>query len=143
MKKNILIVIAVIGGLILLVIGFSLGLSLGQKGAQETKVEKPLTDLLESEVISSLNTVASGEVTEISGQNLTLSKEGDTLTILIREDASINRLLPPEEETAGVPQPMMVKEIEFGEIKTGDRVDITCELKADGSLEGTDVTVSP
>jgi len=143
MKKNILIVIAVIGGLILLGLSFSLGLSSGKKVMEGIKTEAPLADLLGSELIGNLTTAASGEVTEISGRNLTLGKDGDSLTISIREDASINHLLPPEEETAGVPQPMMVEEIEFGEIKIGDRVDIACELKADGSLEGIDVTVSP
>lgn len=142
MKKNILIVIAVIGGLILLGIGFSLGLSSGKKVMEGTKVEAPLAGLLESKVIGSLDIVASGEVTEIADRNLTLSKEGDTLTILIREDAPIYREALPEETITGAPQPVMREEIEFGEIKAGDRVSISCELKADGSLEGLDVTVS-
>ena len=140
MKKEILIAIAIIGGLIILGLGFSLGLSWGLKAIKEVKA--PLADLLESKVITSLITTASGEVAEISGRNLTLSKEGDTLKILIKEDATIARLVPPAEVTE-VPQPVAREEIEFGEIKVGDQVNVSCELKADSSLEGIDVTVLP
>lgn len=141
MKKTNLIIIAVIGGLILLGLGFSLGLNLGKKAMEEVKTEAPLADLLESKVITGLTTIASGEVTEISGRNLTLRKEGDTLTILIREVAPIYRLVPPEEKATEVPQPVVREEIEFGEIKIGDKVDIPCRLKADTSLEGAEVIV--
>lgn len=143
MKKEILITIVVIGGLILLGIGFSLGLNLGKKAMEGTKVEAPLTDLLESKVITGLTTAASGEVAEISGRSLTLNNEGDTLTILIREDALIYRLVPPEEKATEVPQPVAREEIGFGEIKTGDTVSISCQLKADASLEGTEIIVLP
>jgi len=143
MKKEILIAIAVIGGLVLLGIGFSLGLSSGKKAIEEIKTEAPLASLLKSKVIQDLTTVASGEVTEISGRNLTLSKEGDTLTISIREDAPIYRLLPSEEVAAEVPQPVAMEEIEFEEIKIGDRANISCALKDDSTLEGLEVTLSP
>jgi len=141
MKKEILIAIAIIGGLIILGLGFSLGLSWGLKAIKEVKA--PLADLLESKVITSLITTASGEVAEISGRNLTLSKEGNTLTILIREDAPIYRLVPPEKKATEVPQPVAREEIEFGEIKAGDQVNIACQLKADATLEGVDVMVLP
>lgn len=140
MKKETLIAIVIIGGLILLGIGFSLGLSSGQKAIKEVKA--PLAELLASKVIGSLTTIASGEVTEIAGRNLTLSKEGDTLTISIREDATIARLVPSAEVTE-VPQPVVREEIEFGEIKVGDQVSISCQLKADASLEGIEVIVLP
>ena len=139
MKKETLIAIVIIGGLILLGIGFSLGLSSGQKAIKEVKA--PLADLLESKVITGLITTASGEVTEISDRNLTLSKEGDTLTISIREDTPIYRLVPPEEATE-VPQPIAREEIKFDELKVGDGANIICGLKADGTLEGIEITIS-
>lgn len=143
MKKEILITIVVIGGLVLLGVGFSLGLNLGKKAMEGTKVEAPLADLLGSELIGNLTTAASGEVTEISGRNLTLSKDGDSLTISIREDAPLYRLSSPEEKATEVPQPVAREEIEFGEIKTGDTVSIFCQLKADASLEGIEIIVLP
>jgi hypothetical protein len=143
MKKTNLIIIAVIGGLILLGIGFGLGLSSGQKAVKKAMEEAkaPLAGLLESKVVRSLDAVASGEVTEISGHNLSLSNGGDALTISIKEDASIARLLPPEGEATETPQPPVREEIKFGEIKLGDQVSISCGLKADGSLEGIDIMV--
>jgi len=140
MKKETLIAIVIIGGLILLGIGYSVGLSSGQKAVKEVKA--PLAELLASKVIGSLTTIASGEVTEIAGRNLTLSAEGDTLTIFIREDATIAHLVPSAEVTE-VPQPVVREEIEFGEIKVGDQVSISCQLKADASLEGIEVIVLP
>ena len=140
MKKENLIAIVIIGGLILLGIGYSVGLSSGQKAVKEVKA--PLAELLASKVIGSLTTIASGEVTEIAGRNLTLSAEGDTLTIFIREDATIAHLVPSAEVTE-VPQPVVREEIEFGEIKVGDQVSISCQLKADASLEGIEVIVLP
>lgn len=141
MKKETLIAIVIIGGLILLGIGYSVGLSSGQKAVKEVKA--PLAELLASKVIGSLTTIATGEVTEISDRSLTLSAEGDTLTILIRENAPIYRLVPPEEKTPKIPQPVVREEMNFEEIKVGDRVNIFCQLKADASLEGIEVIILP
>ncbi len=136
--KKINLILMIIGALILLGLGYSFGLSSGQKAIEET--ETPLTNLLESKVIGEINTVASGKVTEISGRNLTLNQKGDTFTLLISEKATINRLILITEIT-GVPQPATVEDIEFNDIQIGDQVEISCLLKADGSLEGKVVTV--
>jgi len=141
MKKETLIAIVIIGGLILLGIGYSVGLSSGQTAVKAVKA--PLAELLASKVIGSLTTIASGEVTEIAGRNLTLSAEGDTLTIFIREDVPIYQEALPEETITGAPRPVIREEIEFGEIKVGDQVDISCQLKADASLEGIEVIILP
>lgn len=142
MKKENLIVIAVIGGIILLGLGFGLGLDWAQKEIKKAKVESPLAVLLGSKVIGSIDAIASGEVKEISGRNLTLSKEGDTFTIPVSQEARINRIVPPK-KISEPPQPTTVEEIGFEEIKIGDKVNIVCKLKADASLEGVDVTVLP
>ncbi len=142
MKKENLILIAVIGGVILLGIGFYLGLIYTQKQIEKTQIESPLTTLLASKVINGLKTIASGEVKEISSRNLTLSKDGDTLTVSIREDAPIYRIVPPEEVTE-IPQPIAREEIKFEEIKVGDKVSISCQLKTDATLEGNEVTILP
>lgn len=144
MNRNNLIIIAVIGGLILLGLGYSYGLFTTQKGLKELQqAPTALSELLASKVIRGLSTSATGDITAISGRSLTLTAEGDTLTILIREDAPIYRLVPPEEIAIEIPQPVAREEITLGEIKVGDKVNISCQLKADGSLEGTEVTVLP
>ena len=139
MKKNQIILIIV--GIILLVLGFCLGGNWSQNKIGKIKTESPLVDLLSSKIINGLTTTASGEVTEMSDRNLTLSSEGNTLTIPIRKGVSIYRLAAPK--VAETPQSKTREEIEFEEIKVGDKVNITCQLKEDGSLEGIDVTVLP
>lgn len=139
-KSNLIFLI--IGGLILLGLGYGYGFLSGQKEIAGIKTDGPLTDLIDSKVITKLNAFALGEVTETSGRSLTLNNQGDTLTILVKEEATINRLLPSEGEIEA-PQAAETEEIEFEEIKIGDRVNIVCELKADGSLEGVQVVVLP
>lgn len=143
MKKDFLILITVIGGIILLVLGFNLGSSFVQKKLSqiETKTH-PLADLLGSKVIKSMDIVASGEIAEISGRNLILAQEEDSLTISIDENSSIQRSILSE-ETSESPKPVAIEEVEFEDIKKGDKVDISCQLKADGSLEGKVVTILP
>jgi len=149
MKKTNVVIIAIVVGLICLGVGYGVGLSSAKKamkgameGAKiETPTATPLADLLSSKVIKGLTTTATGEVSAISGRNLTLGNDGDTLTISIRGDAPIYQIIPPAEEATLVPQPVTRKEIKFEEIKVGDKVNISSELKADGSLEGIDVAV--
>ena len=141
MKKENLIMIGVIGGLIFLALGFYAGLSYAQKQIKETGTESALADLLTSKIIGQLTTIASGDITEISGRSLTLNSEEETLTVLIVEDASIYRLSLPEEATT--PQPATREEIDFAEIKVGDRANVSCVLKADSTLEGVEVTLAP
>jgi len=141
MKKENLIMIGVIGGLIFLALGFYAGLSYAQKQIKETGTESALADLLTSKIIGQLTTIASGDITEISGRSLTLSSEEETLTVLMGEDASIYRLSLPEEATT--PQPATREEIDFAEIKVGDRANVSCVLKADSTLEGVEVTLAP
>ena len=141
MKKETLIPVIIIGSLILLGLGFIFGYSFEKKAIEKLKAESPIVDLSKSKVINSLTVAASGEVKEISGRNLTLSSGEDTLTVLIREDASIYGLVPYEGETTDIPQPPARKEIQFGEIKTGDQVGVICQLNTDGSLECVDTIV--
>lgn len=141
MKKTHLILGSVII-LILLGLGCSFSYFLGKKEIGENKEICPFIGLLSSKIINGFVTTASGEVTQISGRDLTLSKEGGTLTIPMGEDALIYQTVPPE-EVEGVPQPAVREEITLEEIKVGDKVSISCQLKNDGTLEGIEVMVSP
>jgi len=142
MKKNNLIVVALIGGIILGGLGFYCGLGYANNKVSQIKVESPLTSLFSSKVISGLTAVAVGQIKEISGRNLVLTAEGTDLTISIKEDASIGRFLPAKGDIK-VPQPMTREDIKFEEMKVGDQVNIFCNLKTDLSLEGSNVTVLP
>jgi len=143
MKKTSLIIIIAIGGIILLGIGFFSGMALVQKRIQKSNTESLVAVLLTSKVINSLTIIASGEIAAIGGRNLTLNREEDSLIISIQGGAPVHRLSPLKETATEAPQSMIEKEIQFGEIKVGDKVNIFCQLKADGTLEGTAVTVLP
>ncbi len=138
MKKPILIVLISVGIIIVLTIVLSFVFNYGQKLGEKTG-RALILNLLESKVTRGLSVGVSGEITEISDRTLTLSAEEDTLTVLIRDDAPIHRLIRSEEYQPG--QPVTREEIEFEAIKIGDWIGISCELKADGTLEGIGITI--
>lgn len=138
MKKPILIVLISVGIIIVLTIVLGFVFNYGQKLGEKTG-RALILNLLESKVIRGVSVSASGEITEISGRFLTLSAEEDTLTVLIRDDAPIHRLIRSEEYQPG--QPVTREEIEFEAIKIGDQTGISCQLKADGTLEGRSITI--
>ena len=142
MKKNNLIVVALIGAIILGGLGFYCGLSYAKKEISQIKIEGPLAGLFSSKVISGITVATVGQIKEISGRNLTLTAEGSDLTVFVKEDASIDRFLPVKGDSK-VPQTMSIEKIKFEDIKVGDNVNIFCNLKTDLSLEGVNVTVSP
>jgi hypothetical protein len=142
MKKNNLIVMAIIGGIILGGLGFYCGLGYANNKVSQIKVESPLAGLFSSKVISGLTVATVGQIKEISGRNLILTAEGSDLTVFVKEDASIDRFLPAKGDSK-VPQTMSIEKIKFEDMKVGDNVNIFCNLKTDLSLEGVNVTVSP
>jgi len=142
MKKNVLIVVVLIGGIVLGGLGFYCGLSYANNKVSQIKVESPLASLFSSKVISGLTAVAVGQIKEISGRNLVLTVDGSDLTVFIKEDAPIGRLLPTKENT-NIPQPMTREDIKFEDMKVGDQVNIFCNLKTDLSLEGSNINILP
>lgn len=91
-----------------------------------------------SKVIQNLGFQSVGDITEISGRTLTLNYEDDVLLIPIADDALIRNLFINEETKKGEAQ-----EIDFEDIKIGDKVSILVGIKPDGRLEGTDVSIFP
>jgi hypothetical protein len=144
MKKTVLIGIGVLI-LILLISSFSYqlgkqaGLMIGAEQEEEEEEElAPITPTLEeSKVIQSQWASARGEVTEIKNRTLTLVANGDSLTVPIREGAELIAMIRKDEGVGSEP-----KEIEFKEIKVGDRIVVQMEL-VEGSFEGRGVTVLP
>jgi hypothetical protein len=144
MKKTILIVASVIGGIALIGLGFYSGSYWVKQQTLKAGLKSPITTLMASKVIQGdITTTASGEVIEISGRNLILNKEESSFTILVGEGAGLHRQISSKEEAEGIPQPVSLEEIKFEEIKIGDQVSIFCVLKPDGSLEGKDVMILP
>jgi len=143
MKKTVLIGIGVLI-LILLISSFSYqlgkqaGLMIGVEQEEEEEELAPITPTLEeSKVIQSQWASARGEVTEIKDRTLTLVANGDSLTVPVREGAELIAMIRKDEGVGSEP-----KEIEFKEIKVGDRIVIQMEL-VEGNFEGRGVTVLP
>jgi len=141
MKKTVSIGIGVLI-LILLISSFSYqlgkraGLMIGAEQGEDALT--PTTPFLEeSKVIQSRWASARGEVTEIKDRTLTLVANGDSLTVPIREGAELIAMVRKAEGAGSEP-----KEIEFKEIKVGDKIVVQMELIS-GNFEGKGVTVLP
>lgn len=135
--KKVNLILGIVIALILFGFGCSFSYFVGKK---ETC---PFEGLLSSKAVrGNFSALLSGEIQEISGNSLTLDNSGEILIISVKGDASIYRLISPE-KTTKTPQSASREDIKIGEIKIGDRANITCQLKADGTLEGTEVVVLP
>lgn len=139
MPKNSLLLIGIIIA-VLVLIGISFGY--GYKTGTEASQVSQTPSLEESKIIQSQYATARGEITEILNRTLTLTKDGDTLSIFLKEDAGLITFVSLEgkEGEEVIPEP---QEIEFKDIKVGDKVVIRLELKANGEFEGTSITVLP
>jgi hypothetical protein len=88
-----------------------------------------------------------GEISEISGRVLTLTNEGDSLSIYIDEDILILAHSPGETVIKDEVTYNDVKEINFEELETGDAVQIVAEwsseLRPDNPFKVLFVTLVP
>jgi uncharacterized protein YpmB len=135
-KKKILTTSAV---LILILLGFVLGYWLNsQKKLEESAVEKSTIAKLESsKLVQSWIVTIYGKITEISGRDLTLTQQGETLAVSIKDNAKISSA----NFAQGISTSSGVEDIEFDEVSIGDNVSIAVEVKKDGKLEGINLTV--
>ena len=141
-KKDLILVI--IGGLVLLIIGYFLGTSKEREvvvtDQEVIKAEVPLAivNILESNVVTGLSASVEGTVVQVDGRDIKLESEGDYLVISIKERASILRLID-QGVVDGVPIPPITRSITINEIVSGDNLMIDVEVKRDGTLIGRDV----
>jgi len=166
MNKKIAIFVIIVIAIFLIGISYYIGLNVGSQkitpGTQKgvgANLEK-IDSLLASEAIR-WNLSVSGMVKEISGRNLTVAgfteegQETASLVVPIAQDAKIisDYILPAgvaKEEITGTittadgkAYNLGQKEISFEEIKAEDNVFISLNLKADYTIEGTEVRISP
>ena len=135
MRKTVLIII---GTLILVLLVISVISTIGQPKVKEVELptEAPTVTPAptETEAAQPQWIPARGRVNKIKDRMLTLVANGDSLTILIKENAAVKRVeeIGPE-----------VKEIEFEEIKIGDEVVVQFEITTEGQFEGGEVFILP
>jgi len=127
MRGNISITLFVIFLLILLGVGFSLGYFWAKK---QTPICPP--SLLDSRVLRNWVTFANGTVKEISGRDLILSSNGETLKISISEGAKFQSLNPETKE---------IKKANLEDIKVGSKVEIQLSVTPEKVLIGHLVTI--
>ena len=139
-SKTILFVIII---LVVFLIGGGIGILYQSNqsnisGSQAQKNAVVVKDL-SSNLVPSV--VAYGQVADIQGKELTLSFSGDTLKVLIRDDAQISTIggLAPSAKTTTSNQ----AGLNFSDIKTGDSVSVNMKLSADGVWEGVAVFILP
>lgn len=134
-KKNLitLVVVAVLA----LIVGGVLGMSMqAQKDApQIQKAEKFESTIksLSSKIVPSI--MAYGQVSNINGRDLTIVYGTESLTINIKDDATIQSFVPPSNGSAPIQQ-----KVEINALKNGDSVNIGLEL-VDGKLIGKSVVI--
>ena len=134
-KKTILIAVTT---LILAVIVFSFGYQMGARKEVEVREVPRILGLETSAVIIGQHANAEGEVIEILNQTLILFANGDKLEIPIGERARVITLEPGVDERIMEP-----REIEFKDLKVGDKVEILIELLPDGLFVGRHIRVLP
>lgn len=132
--------------LIFLGMGTALGFVLSKPAsplpAPETK--SLLNELQETPVVTGINVIAAGVITEINNRDITLKRNEKSLTVTIRnEESTIGRITNPESENPDVPEFPQMHSIDFEDLKIGDPVSVTAIIKDDNKIEGVSVTVVP
>ena len=136
-SRNITIIILLIAVLALAVgSGVLLQKDLSQFGKAaktEAKMEAVVKSL-SSQAVPSV--VAFGEVSKIDGRNITLTYNGDSVTVAIKEDAQISSFVVPSGGGAG-----KQTIVPFGNIKNNDKLSINLKVLSDGQLQGQSVII--
>lgn len=137
--KNLIIVVVV--AVVAIVIGGATGMMIQQQknAPQIAQAESlmPAIKGLSSKVIPSI--IAYGQVTSIEGRNISLSYNGEALTIPVKENANVYSFIQADGAKAGT-APAQQKVL-FSDIKKGDSVNVSVKLFQDGRLEGQSVII--
>ncbi len=131
---------AVIGGVVLLGIGYLTGVSIEKQktGSQLENLEKitgALRSLSFSKVVPSIT--ATGKVTKISGRNVTLTQEGESIEVFIKEDAKISSFNAPASDQETPPTGSVQTQNTFEAIKVGDNLSVRVKVLPNGQIEGS------
>ena len=99
----------------------------------------------DNKVVKFISKSVSGKVKSVSGDELTLEEDGDSLTFRVSPEARITRVVIPSPtalpEEAGNDTPPEPETIKLGNIAVGEQVDATLTSQPDGSFVATEVTV--
>ncbi|OGZ70710.1 MAG: hypothetical protein A3F47_01895 [Candidatus Staskawiczbacteria bacterium RIFCSPHIGHO2_12_FULL_38_11] len=128
------IIIAVVSGIIILIIGFSLGFwykSISQPKNVAQEIPEAVK-VISSKVTPSIT--AYGVITKIDGKNITINNEGDIMTITARDDVKIYAF----SSTTGKSQ-----EITLNDLKIGDKLSVNIKVSDSGQVDAYTIIVLP
>lgn len=144
------VIIAIVFGVLFLIVGFAFGI-IYQKGKvvlpseNTVRTTPPLVKDLSSRVIPSIT--AYGTVSKIDGKNLTITNQGDSMTVPVRDDAKIYSFVienVPVKPGSKLTTPKSVsKQVDFKEIKVGNSVSVSIRILSNSKVEGFSVVVLP
>ena len=123
-----------IPGLLFLVLGIGVGflyktLSISPQIQKTTAVIKDLS----SKTVLSIT--AYGQVSNIEGEDITLSHNGDSIKVGMKENSPVYSFT---NDSTGKP---VQKKVSLKEIKIGDNLNITIKLLPDGQIQGQSVLI--
>jgi len=100
-----------------------------QKDAPQIKEKTEVIQKLSSKIVSAI--IVFGNVYSInSDRSITLSYQGDKITILTLQNAKIYKYNNSTK-----------KEAQFQDIKVGDSINVTAEINSDGQLQGNTIII--
>jgi len=127
-------VLSIILGLVIFVVGIGVGIfyQISKDAPRIKKVTEAIKQLA-SKAIPSV--IAYGQIINIEGRNLTVSFDGENVTVKIREDAAVTSLIPDVQGKTSQ------QNITFSQIKKGETVSINTKILPDGQLQGDSIMV--
>ena len=124
----------VILGIAILLVGGGLGVvyqkSTSSPSTANTAASQDFLTKLNSKVISSM--VAYGDVTKVSGKAITLTTEGQSLTVTMKDNATYTMRVPATSTTKA-----SSKKATLSDVKVGNKINISLDLSDTGELLGT------
>ena len=138
MSKVTILIIAIFSLAVGLVMGIFLASQYYQlPEAEEERTEKEIATPIQSALISSWRAIIQGEVERISGREITLRANNDTLSIVIDQNVEVARLFQNE-----AAEGYSLEETDFESINLGDRVSVNARLE-EGEIIGKNITILP
>lgn len=136
MNKIVLLIIGIflfiLGGVLGMLYQFN-GKTIGitpSSGAFETTIKA-----LGSKVVSPSSINAYGKVTNIQGRSVTFVREGDSATVVVKDNSQIFSFVKPADSASAPIQ----QKASFKDIKVGDSINVNLKILPDGQLEATTV----
>lgn len=136
-RKLIIIILIIIGGLALLTIGYFTGV--GSIPAESQQEVVKTTGAINSKVIKTI--IASGEVSNVFDRIITITSEGESIDIFVKEDTQISSTSIVSEK--GKVSTTKQGKAEFSDIKIDSQVSVIIKIMPDNKIEAISVNILP